>query len=161
MQTRFRKLTKTASGNGTADNTERVQWILNHFDFVQQHIVRIKGQRADGHKVKLSQQAAAAAAAAVRPVTDDVSDPEVDDEEPLVSSRSTSATPTPQYVSPPPASSTCKAGSKGPHVKSSSFQTALSALEKHAEESKELQGQVELILTEAKKTSSDNHMWGG
>ncbi len=93
--------------------------------------------------------------------TGDVSDPEVYVEEPLVSSRSTSTTPTPWSSSPLPSSSSFKAGSKGPQVKGSSFKTALSALAKLGEESKEFHGWVKLILAEAKKTSSDKHMWGG
>ncbi len=121
-----------------------------------------KGRTAGGLKVKLAQQAAAAAVCTTcGSPPDDVSDPEVDNEELLVSSRSTSTTPTPWSDSPPPSSSTSKVGSKGPQVKSSSFKTALSALGKHAKESKDLQGWVELILAEAKKTSPDKHMWGG
>ncbi len=44
MQTRFGKITKTASGF-MSQYTERDQWILDRFDFVQQHIVRIKGRK--------------------------------------------------------------------------------------------------------------------
>ncbi len=65
MQTRFGKLTKTASGDGAADNTERDQWILNCFDFVRQHIMRIKGRTAGGLNAKLAQQAAAVPPVAV------------------------------------------------------------------------------------------------
>ncbi len=35
MWTRFRKLTKNAYSDGSADNAERDQWILNSFDVVQ------------------------------------------------------------------------------------------------------------------------------
>ncbi len=63
MLTRFGKLTKTASGDRTADNTERDQWNLNPFDFVGQHMMRIKEWMAGGLKVKLAQQATSVAAA--------------------------------------------------------------------------------------------------
>ncbi len=114
---------------------------------------------AGGLKAKLAQQAAAAAPVAHVTVPHD--DPEVDDEEPLVSSRSISTTPTSRSSSPPPSSSTSNAGSKGPQIKSSSFKTALSALEKCAEESKELQGWVDIILALAKQALSDKHFWAG
>ncbi len=86
MWTRLGKITKTASGDGAVEYTQKDQWILQHFDFVQQHIMHIKGQMAGGFKAKLAQHAAAAATD-VPPVAThpdvDIDVTEVDDDEPV------------------------------------------------------------------------------
>ena len=43
MRTRFGKLTKSKSGDGNIDHTERDQWILAHFNFLHTHIMRLRG----------------------------------------------------------------------------------------------------------------------
>ncbi len=136
MQARFGKITKTVSGDGTVEYTERDQWILNHFDFVWQHILHIKGWTAGGLKVKLTQQAAAAATAVLPVIAHpDVNDDvilEIDNDEPLVSFLSTASTSW-SGSSQPSTSTSSNAGKS-----TSTYNTALSVLEKHAEESQEL-----------------------
>ncbi len=153
MRTRFGKLTKTASGDGAADLTKRDKWIMNRFDFLFPHIISIKGRCAGGLNAKLAQQAASSSSSAAAP----------DDADDNPSSHSHSTTPTPRSGSPQPSSSSAsfsafKAKSSTP---SSFYKTALSVLERRAEESRELQELVQMILDEAKKTYSDKHMWGG
>ncbi len=81
------------------------------------------------------------------------------DEDPGAS-RSTSVRPTSWPSTQPPSTSTSKAGSKGPNIKSSFYKSALDTLEKRVEEFGERQGRVEMILTETQPDSSAKNMWG-
>ena len=52
MRTKFGKLMKSKSGDGTTEHTERDQWILNKFDFLHMHKVQLRGRQAGGLKAR-------------------------------------------------------------------------------------------------------------
>lgn len=46
MRTRYGRLSERPSGSGTADLSERDQWILSSFSFLKRHIVRVKTRKS-------------------------------------------------------------------------------------------------------------------
>ncbi len=152
MRTRFGKLTKTQSFDDAAENTdltERDQWIIDRFEFLHQHIVRIRRRHGGGLTNKLASKVASAATAYPHQDVTDDDDDEEEEEDP--EPRYSSTTPVPHTSTPPPSTSK-SSSSKGPAVKSS--QNVI--MEKRAEESEKLQDRVE----DTKEGKSAKHIWG-
>ena len=162
MRTRFGKLFK--SGDGNIDHTERDQWILDHFDFLHTHIVRLRGQQADGLKTKLEAKTSSDVHLPL-----DWSD---DEEEEVDLSLNGSCSVTPVQLQQPPSSpvhakmSKMLSTGKSPVVKSSSksslpVPSVMSVVEQRVEDSRKLPSRVDTVLTgKEQKGKCTREAWG-